>query len=199
MVVIDESCDVYRFNDEFANWHPENINSENVVRIKSFSKKNNISGYRIGYIIANNKIINHIKEEVPAIYGNPTVMAYNSILLDYKILNNEINDKEYELIYKNNKKILKTNLDLVYSALKNCKKVSKVIKPQACYYIFFRINSKIDNLDLFKKIFEDLNIALLPGRVFGERSENWFRLCFARDTVELESALSKLIKFFDTI
>ncbi len=191
-VIIDESCDSYRFN-EYS--FPQEISAKNVIRIKGFSKLENLSGYRLGYIIADKDILANLKTEVPAVYGNATVMMYDALEYDLKVRNKKIVDKEYNKVYETNKTYLENNLKYILESFKKSKNIEKVIVPDACYYIFFKLKRKTDVHTTFRELLKSKQINILPGTIFGmPETENWFRMCFARDFETLKKGIKRILE-----
>lgn len=194
-VIIDESCAVYIYNETNAGL-PINITEPNVIRIKSFSKLHNISGYRLGYIMGPKNIIMDLRHNVPAIYGNPTVMANEALIEDFKIRNLEKPDESYNKIYETNYKLLKENRDIAYKALKQSQKIRQVILPDACYYIFFQYKEGKGSFKIFQELLSKKDIDVFPGSIFGmPEEENWMRLCFAREPKILKEGLKRILDY----
>lgn len=191
-LVIDESCDNYRFCPLAGNSH--NITSATVIRIKTFSKDPNFAGYRLGYLLADPEALFRLKHIAPVLYGNPTVMATRAILADFRMRNGKIQDDgDYEKTSLENFTRMKQSRGFLYAALREWDRVAEVILPDACYYMFVRFLFPGTGLELFHRVLSEQLLNVVPGVVFGApESEAWIRICFARPKEILQDGLDRI-------
>jgi aspartate/methionine/tyrosine aminotransferase len=192
-VVIDESCDNYRFADSYAG-HPRNITAPGVVRIRTFSKDPNLAGYRLGYLLGDAGVLDRVKRVVPVLYGNPTVMATRAIVADFRMRNGEIEDDgDYATVNSANFTRMKESRDYLYDALTEWDRVAEVILPDACYYMFVRFHFDGTGPELFRRLLSEQLLNVVPGVVFGApEDEAWVRICYARSIETLRDGLDRL-------
>lgn len=189
-IVLDESCDNFVYDKIYK--LPLNISMPNVIRIRTFSKDPNLSGYRLGYILGSRKIITQLKRLAPVIYGNPNVMALRAVYAEICIKNEKLRDLDYSETCNRNKQLLKQSRDFLYERLNRHCRVQTVILPEACYYMFAKFDFKSGSLEFTRMLLEQELLDVVPGTVFGmQNSECWIRMCFARDIKFLECALAK--------
>jgi aspartate/methionine/tyrosine aminotransferase len=68
-----------------------------------------------------------------------------------------------------------------------------VAVPQGGMYAFFRVEGQNDSLAFAKHLVVNAGLGLAPGIAFGEESEGWLRWCFAsRDPARLDAGLQRL-------
>jgi aspartate/methionine/tyrosine aminotransferase len=183
-LVLDESCDT--FQRESENWIPSNINSRNVIRIKSFAKDVNIAGIRLGYTVADPGIISSLSSVTPILHGNPSTLAIRAITNHFEELNNGANTGYYKELQNNHRKILNA-CDVFYAAIQESDIANEVIVPEACYYIFLKLRTNKSSEKFFMDLIHNTGNIIVPGTVFGyPNNECWVRVCFAR---ELESLI----------
>jgi aspartate/methionine/tyrosine aminotransferase len=65
--------------------------------------------------------------------------------------------------------------------------------PQGAFYLLFSVEGESDSRALAKRIVDDAGVGLAPGSAFGAGSENFLRLCFARDPEQLRGAAQSLV------
>lgn len=196
-IVIDESCRNYIFKKlNQRDFH--NVALNNIIRIKSFSKEQNLSGYRIGYILANNKIIASLKKIIPVLYGNATLMADRAILTELKIKNGKLKNSNYNNAVSSNLDKMNKSRNLAFNKLVKSNKIEKVIMPEACYYMFVKCKFAGNSFELFERLVDKAYIDVCPGVLFGlPKNEPWIRICFARKSIVLNNGINKLLEFLN--
>ena len=149
--------------------------SSNHVIVKSFSKTFAMTGWRIGYIIANKELVDKIVKLNQITLTNVPVFIQDGALKALE-LRHEIIQKireEYRRRAESACKILsKTNL--------------KFSKPEAPFYLF----PKLEGLDSEKFALDllDKGVAIAPGTAFGNYREH-FRLALTVPDDEVELGL----------
>lgn len=192
-VVLDESCDNFRFNP--VGQPPENITAPHVIRIRTFSKDPNFAGYRLGYLLADPGFLARLKEVAPILYGNPTVMATRAITTEFKIKNRKLSDTDYDQVSLENFKRMEQSRNYLYGRLKEWAKVQEVILPDACYYMFVRFDFAGGSRDLFKRFLAEELLNVVPGVVFGApEAQAWARICFARPIEVLADGIARMMR-----
>lgn len=193
-LVLDESCDNYRFGRHEG--LPHNISSDCVIRIRTFSKDPNFAGYRLGYLLADPHVLERLKHVVPMLYGNPTVMATRAILAEFRMRNGKIpDDGDYQETTLANFARMKESRDFLYTALQGWDRVDEVVEPEACYYLYARFHFHGNSLDLCRRLLREEMLDVVPGSVFGvPEDEASIRICFARTTDVLQDGLDRIAR-----
>ena len=188
ITVFDEVCSDIILNGQ-QSYMEHNIgkNLDNAIVINSLSKSYGIPGVRIGWIVANEKVINKcrtMKENV----SNSTSMF--SQMLALGIL------EKRDVIIQNNIEILRSNLMLLVNFMEQNKDIFEFTKPQggACCFVKLKVQISVHQfcLDLYNKA----SVLLVPGEYFGY--ENYFRLGFGIPTNQFEQAIQLLNEFIDS-
>lgn len=148
----------------------EKLNLDNDIYIHSFSKTHSMSGFRLGYVIANEEVINKI-----ALLIETTVSCFPEFIQYAGIKALEI--KNYKL------KELKERRNLMFNILK---KYYKVQKPTGGLYLWCECNN--DKTE-FKKLLRK-GIVVCPGKLFGDKY--YIRFCFAKSTKDINQLKEKL-------
>ena len=81
--------------------------------------------------------------------------------------------------------------DMMYQRL-NALDAVNVVKPEAAFYSFFKIDGLEDSLGFAQDMVRDYKVGLAPGDAFGPNNESFLRLCFANDTKLLSQALDRI-------
>ena len=133
---------------------------EKVIIINSLSKSYNLTGWRLGYCIANDKIIEKMT------YIKQTMNVCMPLFLQKTIKSSLLLKSNYTHIYKK-------NVDLIYKTLCNLK--IKVLYPQAGFYLFFNIDEfNMTSIEFCKLLAEKFQIGLMPGAYF--EKDNYVRI-----------------------
>lgn len=167
----------------------------NSITINSISKTYSLTGWRVGWAIASEKITSEIKK----VHDFLTVGAA-APLQEAAAFALSLNDEYYKWLgdfYQNAR-------DILYYALNNTD--LQPIKPFGAYYImtncneYMRQNDLTNSLDLALHLIKNIGIATVPGSSFyANPKEGQFqtRFCFCKKEETLKSAalnLKKIIK-----
>lgn len=68
----------------------------------------------------------------------------------------------------------------------------RFMAPQGAFYLFFSIDGETDTRRLAMRLVDEANVGLAPGTAFGAGGEQFLRLCFARDPQQLETAIDRV-------
>ena len=152
------------------------------IIINSLSKSQQLTGWRLGYLICDKEIINltyKLKNMINICLPH-FLMNAMEISLNLKI----------ELSY------YKANMIYAYNYLKKLK--LDVFKPQGGFYLIFKIDKfKMSDLEFCTYLANNYQVGLLPCSFFG--INNYVRLCFAVDTKKLITSLNRIKKCLKTI
>lgn len=178
-VILDEASDLANptTRDFSDNDNPH------VIRIKSLSKDFLLAGLRVGYIVAENNFIETISNNYSFSDGNAPLIA-NNMIIHYL--------QKPELLPIINE-VVSRKVKYTIDTLTPCSKISHIILPDACYYIFMKILTKFNSWELFERLVAE-KINILPGILFGvDGSETWIRLCCCQHDHVLEAGLTSFI------
>jgi aspartate/methionine/tyrosine aminotransferase len=64
--------------------------------------------------------------------------------------------------------------------------------PQGAFYLFFAVAGETDTRRLALRLVDEAGVALAPGSAFGPSGHGFLRLCFARTAEQLETAVARL-------
>ncbi|MBL4602864.1 MAG: pyridoxal phosphate-dependent aminotransferase [Emcibacteraceae bacterium] len=173
-----ESNDLYLISDEiyedfvFEGKHVSALNnksSDKVILISGVSKSYSMTGWRIGWIIANEEII-----EASAQFVEPIASCPSSI-----------SQYAAEAAINGPQDCVKEMLD-AYSrragiAMSVLGKAGLVVnKPQGAFYMMIDISNTGQNSDDFvRNLLDDVGVAVAPGQTFGHSSMNSIRISTA--------------------
>jgi aminotransferase len=157
------------------------------ITISGLSKTYSLTGWRIGWVMANEKITNAIRKVhdfltigAPAPLQKAAVIAV-SFGQDYY--------KEVTRVYAERRNHLLETLDGI---------AMPYFKPQGAYYVFAEISKygyKSD-LEFLQFMLEKIGVAIIPGSTFlssdNPKVNGYARFCFSRKMTTLQAAREKL-------
>lgn len=153
-----------------------------IVIISGFSKSQAITGWRVGYLIADLQIAQSVNKLLSHVTGNAPVLSQYAAIAAM-----ENDDKQVDYDH------LKANWQLVCQELANIENIS-LVKPLGAFYAFFNVSKMNENsLTWCEQILEKTGVAVVPGEVF--HAPGWVRMSFVGDSEKLRTALG-LIKEF---
>lgn len=149
----------------------------NLVIVNSLSKSKQLTGWRLGYLISNKKIISLSKK----LHEMISICMPNFLM----------ESMNYALISPCNISYYQNNSEYVYNYLKKLK--LKVIRPDGGFYISFNIEEfNMDSITFCKYLANDFKLGLLPGVFFN--FENHIRISIAVSYQKLKIGMKKLKK-----
>lgn len=181
---------IYLICDEaYSDFIPENKSfisalavdkkKERTIVVNSLSKNFGMSGWRLGYVIANKKIIEKL-----------LILNQHLITCAPSILQNYVGDN-FENLYRNNilqiKKLLKKR-----KIIEKFLKINNIeyLDSDSTFYFFISINKKI-NVDHFcNELLYKKFISVVPGRAYGKNTDQYIRISIG--TEKLPSIIKAL-------
>ncbi len=190
---IAEEYDLYIISDEIYDkltYNGKHIPvakfiKDRVVYLNGFSKSFAMTGFRIGYVCCNEKILkNMLKIHQYSMLCAPTISQYAAI----EALRNE------EKILGRILPEYKARRNYVYKRL--IEMGFKTILPDGAFYIF----PKIENLNVdAEKFSEELlfkkHVAVVPGNAFGDDYIKYIRISYANNMEKLKIAMDKIEEY----
>lgn len=162
---------------------------DRTVIVSGFSKAYAMTGWRLGYAIANEEIAQQMtKVHQYAIMCAPTVCQYAAI----EALKNGDNDVEMmREEYNCRRNVIVDGFNSMGL---------KCFDPQGAFYIFPSIQSTgLSSTDFCEKLLMQEKVALVPGTAFGECGEGFLRVSYAYSVEQINTALERIEKFVKTI
>lgn len=148
---------------------------DNLVIVNSLSKSKSLTGWRLGYLIANKNIISLSKKLHEMI----------SICMPHFLMESMIS----ALTSPCNVSYYKNNADYVFSFLKKLK--LNVIKPDGGFYVCFSIKEfNMDSITFCKYLAENYHLGLIPGKFFS--LDDYVRISISCDYKKIYQGMKKL-------
>lgn len=160
-----------------------------VLTINSLSKTFAMTGFRVGYICANEKITsNLIKLHENMIASIPEPMQMAAVEAIY---NGEEDVKRMVEHYARNR-------DLIVNGLNEINGFSCVC-PKGAFYVFPNITGfNMSSTEAAEYILEKTHVVTAPGSAFGPLGEGYIRICYASKYEDIKEALNRMKLAFGT-
>ncbi len=162
---------------------------DKVVIVNGFSKAYAMTGYRLGYILAHEDIIEAVCKVHQYTIMNPTtssqyagVVALNEGDDDIKRMKDEFEKRRNYLVNNLNRIGLTCHM------------------PKGAFYVFPSIKkSNLSSYDFCLKLVNEEKIAVVPGSAFGTNGEGYIRISYAYSLDELKEAIKRIERFMNRI
>ena len=184
-IVSDEAYEALVYDGTFVT--PSTLSQDlfdRTICIQSFSKTFCMTGFRIGYMIANENIIAHVDRFQGHLCGNIAPFsqygAIEALKTDNQIVSPLIEEmrKRRDLSYE------------LFSKLFPCH------RPEGAFYLFLDIKPYIesglvrDSAHMVDYLIDNAKVALVPGSSFGQ--EGYIRLAYTANQKEIKEAFTRI-------
>jgi aspartate aminotransferase/aminotransferase len=173
-VLVDEAYSDFIEKNKFYSMATVIPNKDGIIVVNSLSKNMGISGWRVGYVIAEPRVIRNILK-----LNQHLITCAPTILLLY--LERYFDD------------IIKITLPQAENIIKKRNKVKeyikqiglKCLKGSSTFYFFINIgNFSGTSIDFCLFLLFKYNIAAVPGSAYGERTERFIRVGIGTESEE---------------
>lgn len=152
------------------------------LEFHSLSKSYNMTGWRVGYVVGNSKLINplmivksNLDSGIPQAIQSMAITALNT--------NQEFIDQRNSIYQKRR--------DKVVNALNSIG--LNVEKPKASLYIWAKAPKGYTSAEYATKLLDEKDIVVTPGSGYGEYGEGYIRLSLTIPDDQLDKGINKLI------
>lgn len=183
IVIADEVYDVFSYNEDFFPMMSIEGMKERTITLGSFSKGYAMTGWRIGYAVAPDFIINCIRDINEGICFTAPSISQRAALHALTMRKNV----QPEIVKEYKKRML-------YAAERiNSIPALSVNEPEGSIYMFINIKrTGLSSQEFSKLLKEKAKVIVIPGNAFGKSGEGYVRIAC---TVGLE----KMREAFDRI
>ncbi len=189
IIAADEGCYIDIYFDEKPISILE-VAREGIVAFYSLSKRNNMTGYRTGFVAGDSKIIDiykRLKTNIDS--GTPNVLQEAAIYA----LEDEEHVEKMRNLYQEKGAILLKALEEIGL---------EVLKPKATFYIWQKVPSGMSDVEFAKKLLDpEIAIVVTPGSLISDECEGginpgagYVRFALMPTMEEMHEAAEKLKK-----
>ncbi len=189
-LIIDEAYEYFTFDDakHFSMASIPELR-KNVITNYTFTKTYAMTGWRIGYIHADEEIITQIKKaHIPLSICAPVASQYAAIAA---LKGSQECIQEFRSHYVNARNLMCERLDRLDS-------VFEYSKPEGSYLMFPKILGKQgnDSIAFCKNLLKEARVSTTPGIAFGPTGENHLRLSFCVPEEMINKAFDRMEDYF---
>ena len=163
----------------------------NIIIINSFSKYFNMTGWRVGWVVAPDDLVSNMDKLAQNIFlAAPTPAQYAALAAF---------NPETISILESHKDEFKKRRDYLLPALK--KLGFKIeVEPQGAFYIYANCEKFTnDSYQFAYDILENIGVAITPGKDFGINNENiYVRFAYTTSIENLEEGVKRLSKYLES-
>jgi len=155
---------------------------EKVVYVNSFSKTYSTTGWRLGYVAAEDEVAKHLEKMTYHVVAcPPTITQYSAI----EALKPETNEYVKKMVreFKERRDIMVKGLNAIPGF--DCS------SPDGTIYVFPSFKHKLSSQEMGMKVL-DGGVVTVPGINFGANGEKHLRICLGARRADLEEAVKRI-------
>ena len=160
--------------------------SERTITVNSFSKTYAMTGWRIGYAVADEATVARMTKLQMFLAACPVAFGQYAAA---KALQDPRSKRATERVRSE----YESRRNYIYGRLKKIRGLT-VAKPQGAFYIFPRIDGRDDNA-FSEKLLVKERVVAVPGSAFGRYGAHHLRLCYATSMKNLKEAMNRIERF----
>tara|TARA_B100000795_G_scaffold206072_1_gene159597 strand:- start:551 stop:1711 length:1161 start_codon:yes stop_codon:yes gene_type:complete len=185
-VISDETYGMLSFNKNYFSLLE--LNYEKIIVLSSFSKVFSVPGYRVGYVMADSKVIEKVVLSSSTLYSCLPIFVQEGINEGLDILD--------EFTKKRRSDYKKLSTECINILTKD-NRIS-CSPPDSGFYLFIDIRKLgLDDFTFCSKLLEGYGTAITPGSSFGK--PGFVRACFCKDINIVKDGLEDLVAFAKTL
>jgi aspartate/methionine/tyrosine aminotransferase len=158
---------------------------EHLVVVNSFSKTFNMTGWRLGWAQASERMIRVMTSAAEFMTSNPTAAVQQAGIVALRDGDAYVHDLRRHYAERRAQ---------VMRELPKIPGVS-LVEPRGAFYAFMQIDGLTDSAAFTMDLLRESGIALAPGSAFGDAGEGYVRMCFAATEDTLTRALDRFRGF----
>ncbi|PJE69620.1 MAG: aminotransferase [Candidatus Staskawiczbacteria bacterium CG10_big_fil_rev_8_21_14_0_10_38_10] len=160
---------------------------DRLIACFSFSKKYAMTGFRVGYVVSPENIMNQIlKVHDESTICAPTISQYAALFALTSPQN----------FVQKFKEEFQKRRDLICQRLDQLKDLFEYQKSKGAYYIFPKLKLPIKSKDFSLKLLYKAKVITIPGIAFGPSGEGHIRLSFAGKEKDINEAFNRIEEFW---
>jgi aspartate/methionine/tyrosine aminotransferase len=161
---------------------------EQVVVLNSFSKYFNMTGWRLGWLVAPPALLPALERLAQNLYICPSAIAQHAALACFA--------PESIAVYEQRRTEFKARRDYLIPELKRLG-FGIPVEPDGAFYIYADVSRlATDSWDFVFRLLQDTGVCLVPGRDFGSAApQRYVRISYATRLDHLREAVARMERF----
>ena len=191
-VIADEIyCNLVYDNNEFVSFASlgEDV-KERTILVNGVSKSYAMTGWRIGYLLAPEAVIEQTGKIAELMHSSVNSLAQYAGVAALAGPQDHVAAMREEYRAKR---------QIVLDGLAGCP-VLRLIEPQGAFYAFVDVRlTGLDSGEFADRLLDEEHVAVVPGEAFGEEGRGFVRLSYAGDAGELREGVARLRAFAERV
>jgi len=182
LLLSDEVYDHFDYSGRFAS--ALGVDSEHRVVTNAFSKSMAITGFRVGYAVFPEALVDAAKTRHMLVNVAGSRPAQQAVL-------NALQEAD-PAYYEANRELMAERVETFTAALDDAG--AEYTTPDGGFYVLARFEDFPGTLENVERLIDEAGVAGMPGDAFGSARAEWLR--FALVTPRVEEAANRLAEFF---
>lgn len=189
-VVVDEVYESLCYEREHQSLASLPGMEKRCVVIGSLSKSHAMTGWRIGWMIADAELIGHAETlALSMLYGLPGFVIEGALAAV----------KAHETVTREMRATYRRRRDLVVGRLSDCPGLA-VLVPDAGMFVLVDVRGTgLGSLDFAWRLYREAGVSVLDAAAFGEPAQGFVRLSFTLSDDQLAQACERIAGFVDQL
>ena len=163
---------------------------ERTIVVESLSKTYAMTGWRIGYLLAPEAVIEQTGKIAELMHSSVNSLAQYAGVAALAGPQDNVAAMREEYRAKR---------QIVLDGLAGCP-VLRLIEPQGAFYAFVDVRlTGLDSGEFADRLLDEERVAVVPGEAFGEEGRGFVRLSYAGDADELREGVARLRAFAERV
>ena len=159
---------------------------ERTILTNSLSKEFCMTGWRIGYVLANKEIVANMTKL------QENICACAPLPSQYAAIEALSSKEDYSA---NMKSIFSERRDALVSGINSIKGLS-CTPPDATFYLMVDISKTgLKSFDFACKLLESVHVAVVPGVTYGQSCDNYVRIAFTKNVDVIRQGVERIATF----
>ncbi|CAK1226835.1 pyridoxal phosphate-dependent aminotransferase [Fructobacillus tropaeoli] len=167
------------------------IKDSRLIIVDGVSKSYSMTGWRLGWTIADEKIIAEMNKLLGHMTSNPAAVSQYAALAALTVDQQMVEDM---------RTTFESRLNATYDKLTAIPGLSVAQKPEGAFYLFFKVDQDLldkmglkSTIDFATALLEQAHVAIPAGEGFG--MPGYLRLSYAKDQATINEALDRILAF----
>ncbi len=189
-VVVDEVYEGLTFEREHQSFAALPGMAERTLSIGSLSKSHAMTGWRAGWIVANETLVGHLENlALNMFYGLPGFVQEAALAAVQR----------HDEVVASMREIYRRRRDLVVAALSDCARL-RVLSPEAGMFVMVDVRATgLSSLEFSWQLFHATGVSVLDAAAFGPQAEGFVRLSFGLSDESMAEACARIIRFVESL
>lgn len=187
-VISDEIYSVLTYNQEHVSL--AELLPEQTIYINGLSKSHAMTGYRIGFILAQADVIQQMQKVHGAlVFAVPTVIQDAALVALRDVQDTPLAMRD---IYQHRRDFIVAQLEALDF---------DVVNPEGAFYVFAKLPADLgEDGDAFAlKLANEGKVAVIPGSGFSDSAKAYIRISYAASDDVLKEGMARLKKYIDKL